>query len=105
LTNGEVFFLIIGFFLGAATCGIVVLLGRHIQRTIAHRSAQLRHSENLAQKRARHLRSRTERATGKNGWELDVETVYAALFSENGFDDQSPGKILNVQEEQNKTRS
>jgi hypothetical protein len=105
LTNGEVFFLIIGIVFGAATCGIAVLLGRHVQRAIAHRSAQQRHKENLAQKRARHLRSRTRQATGKNGWELDVQTVYAALFSENGFDDQIPENILSGQKEHDETRS
>lgn len=105
MTTSELAFLIIGIATGVTACVIVGLLRRRVQRVLALRNAQIRHSEELAEKRARHLRSRTEQATGKNGWELDVETVYAALFSENGFDDQLPNYLLDVHREQSKRQS
>jgi hypothetical protein len=99
LTTNELVFLVIGLALGAATFGLVDALRRRVQHTVALRRRRIRHEENLAEKRARHLRTRLEQATGKNGWELDVETVYTALFSENGFDDQATESLLHPREE------
>jgi len=99
LTPNELAFLIIGIAIGVTTCVFAGLLRRRLRHALALRKHHIRHEEDLAEKRARHLRSRVEQATGKNGRELDVETIYAALFSENGFNEQTAEHLLNSHKE------
>ena len=100
----ELVFLIIGIVIGVGANVLVGLLRRHLQHALAIRKRQVRYEEDLAQKRSRQLRSRVEQSMGKNGWELDIETVYAALFSENGFNDKTAEHLQNLHKEEAKNK-
>jgi hypothetical protein len=84
VTDREIAYLIIGVAIGLIGCAVYAL----VQRAMARRAEQLRHKESLSQRRARQLRSKLEDITGRDDWELDVETIYSKLFSENGFRDE-----------------
>jgi hypothetical protein len=85
VTERELALLAIGIAIGIAGSVFVVSL----RRALALRDGQHKHEHDLAQRRARQLKTRAHEATGKDGLDLDLEAVYSGLLSENGFEGES----------------
>jgi hypothetical protein len=105
VTVHEAAFLIIGIAIGVAVCAAIGTIKNRTQRALALREKRLQHEKEMTTRRARQLRAKLEHATGRNGWELDVDTVYSALFSENGFDSEGIGHLTDDAPEETETES
>ena len=82
MTERELAFFLIGFCSGT----IISMLSYMTQRALMRRAQQIRQREALAQEKAQQLREKLADSAGRNNWQLDVDAVYATLFSEDGFD-------------------
>ena len=82
MTERELAFFLIGFCSGV----IVSLLSYMTQRALMRRAQRIEQREALVQERAQQLREKLAASTGRSNWQLDVEAIYTALFSEDGFE-------------------